>query len=77
MDKMMVDGHPGLYRDMTSGAIINDNSYEYETYMKNYQMRQNKSQKIDRIEEDLNNLKSEISEIKTLLLKLNERTTTN
>lgn len=73
----MVDGHPGLYRDMTSGAIINDNSYEYETYMKNYQMRQNKSQKIDRIEEDLNNLKSEISEIKTLLLKLNERTTTN
>ncbi len=73
----MVDGHPGLYRDMTSGAIINDNSYEYETYMKNYQMRQNKSQKIDRIEQDLNNLKSEIGEIKNLLLKLNERTTTN
>jgi|LakMenEpi03Aug12_release.lakeMendotaPanAssembly.Ray.scaffolds.fasta_scaffold1568583_1 hypothetical protein len=77
MKKVMVDGHPGLYRDMTSGAIINDNSYEYETYMKNYQMRQNKSQKIDRIEQDLNNLKSEIGEIKNLLLKLNERTTTN
>jgi hypothetical protein len=77
MKKVMVDGHPGLYRDMTSGAIINDNSYEYETYMKNYQMRQNKSQKIDRIEQDLNNIKSEIGEIKNLLLKLNERTTTN
>lgn len=75
MDKLMVDGHPGLYRDMKSGAIINDNSYEYEAYMKQYQARQNKSHRVDKIEEDLNNLKSEISEIKSLLLKLNERTT--
>lgn len=77
MDKLMVDGHPGLYRDLTSGAIINDSSYEYETYMKNYQMRQNKSHRIDKIEEDLNSLKSDIDEIKSLLLKLNERTTSN
>lgn len=73
----MVDGHPGLYRDTTSGAIINDNTYEYESYMRNYQMRQKKTERVDRIEEDLNSLKSEISEIKSLLLKLNERTTSN
>lgn len=42
----MVDGHPSLYRDVQSGAIINDNTYEYESYMKSYQMRQNKSQKL-------------------------------
>ena len=73
----MVDGHPGLYRDLTSGAIINESSYEYETYMKNYQTRQNKSQRIDKIEEDLNSLKSDINEIKSLLLKLNERSSVN
>lgn len=73
----MVDGHPGLYRDTTSGAIINDNTYEYESYMKNYQLRQKKTERVDRIEEDLNCLKSEISEIKSLLLKLNERASSN
>ena len=76
MKKVMVDGHPGLYRDVESGAIVNDNAYEYESYMKSYQMRQNKSHRIDKIEGDLQSLKSEIGEIKSLLLKLNERTTT-
>jgi hypothetical protein len=75
MDKLMVDGHPGLYRDMKSGAIVNDNSYEYESYMKQYQARQHKSYRVDKIEEDLNNLKSEIGEIKSLLLQLNGRIT--
>lgn len=73
----MVDGHPSLYRDVQSGAIINDNTYEYESYMKSYQMRQNKSQKIDIIENELQDLKSELNEIKNLLLKLNERSTTD
>jgi hypothetical protein len=76
MKKVMVDGHPGLYRDSDSGAIVNSNTYEYESYMKSYQMRQNKSQKIDKIENELQDLKSELTEIKTLLLKLNERSTT-
>jgi hypothetical protein len=75
MKKVMVDGHPGLYRDIESGAIVNDNSYEYESYMKSYQMRQTKSQKIDRIENELDDLKTELNEIKTLLLQLNERST--
>jgi hypothetical protein len=74
MKKVMVDGHPGLYRDVESGAIINDNSYEYESYIKNYHIRQNKSHRIDKIENDLHELKSDIDEIKSLLLKLNERT---
>jgi hypothetical protein len=73
MKKVMVDGHPGLYRDIESGAIVNSNIYEYESYMKSYQMRQTKSQKIDRIDNELQDLKSELNEIKNLILKLNER----
>jgi predicted transcriptional regulator len=77
MNKLMVDGHPSLYRDTNSGAIVNNNSYEYESYMKSYQLRQKKSERIDKIENDLQNLKSDINEIKTLLVKLNERTPIN
>lgn len=73
----MVDGYPSLYRDTNSGAIVNNNPHEYEAYMKSYQLRQKKSERIDRIENDLQNLKTDINEIKTLLLKLNERTPFN
>lgn len=73
----MVDGHPGLYRDIESGAIINDNLYEYESYMKSYENRKNKFDKINQIEHELHDLKSEMTQIKNLLLELNERTTSN
>lgn len=73
----MVDGHPGLYRDLESGAIVNDNLYEYESYMKSYQNRKDKFDKINQIENDLSTLKSEMSEIKNLLLKLHERSSIN
>jgi len=77
MKKVMVDGHPGLYRDLESGAIVNDNLYEYESYMKSYQNRKDKFDKINQIENDLSTLKSEMSEIKNLLLELHERTSPN
>lgn len=77
MKKIMVDGHPGLYRDLESGAIVNDNLYEYESYMKSYQNRKDKFDKINQIEHDLSTLKSEMSEIKNLLLELHERSPAN
>jgi predicted transcriptional regulator len=77
MKKLMVDGHPGLYRDVESGAIINDNLYEYESYMKSYQNRKDKFDKINQIENDLHDLKSEMTQIKNLLLELNERSTSH
>lgn len=77
MKKIMVDGHPGLYRDLESGAIINDNLYDYESYMKSYQNRKDKFDKINQIENDLSTLKSEMSEIKNLLLELHERSSFN
>jgi hypothetical protein len=77
MKKIMVDGHPGLYRDLESGAIVNDNLYEYESYMKSYQNRKDKFDRINQIENDLSTLKSEMSEIKNLLLELHERSSFN
>jgi hypothetical protein len=63
MEKLNVEGHPNLYRDLKSGAIINENSIEYQNYMEMYRKKQRQSERIDNIE-------SELSEIKQLLYKL-------
>ena len=74
MTKIAVDGHPGLYRDTSSGAIVNDNSYEYDSYMKQYRTIQKKSHRLDILEGNLQSLQSEINDIKSLLLQIHERT---
>ncbi len=66
MSKLNVDGHPNLYRDLKSGAIINDNSIEYQNYMEVYKRKQQQNERLDKLE-------TEISEIKNLLHKLLDR----
>ena len=73
MEKLIVDGHPNLYRDCNSGAIVNNNSVEFNNYMKSYKTRQQNSARIDTIENDLQGLKFEIDEIKQLLITLNSK----
>jgi sugar-specific transcriptional regulator TrmB len=70
MDKIVVDGHPDLYRDSNSGAIINKNSNEYESYINSYKKRLNEKERLHNVETDLNDLKGEINEIKKLLTQL-------
>lgn len=57
MTKLSVEGHPNLHRDIKSGAIVNTNTEEYESYMKSYRMRQQQSQRLDRVEDELNEIK--------------------
>ena len=70
MDKLKVDGHPDLCRDPKSGAIINKNSSDYETYIKTYRSRMTEKERLLNMETDLTELKSEINEIKNLLRDL-------
>lgn len=58
-----VEGHTGLFRDERSNAIINTNDIEYENYLKT-------KKNILSEKEEIQNLKSEVSEIKQLLLQL-------
>lgn len=58
-----VDGHKNLFRDENTGAILNCDSSSYEKYIK---MRDEKK----RQKEDIENLKGEIKEIKSLLMEL-------
>ena len=55
-----VKGHENLYRDPNTGAIINRESRPTKKL----------SSKLDSVENDINTLKKEISEIKNLLIEL-------
>ncbi len=70
MDKIIVDGHPDLYRDTKSGAIVNKNTSDYESYMKTYRSRMTEKERLSNMENDLHDLKTEINEIKNLLKNL-------
>jgi hypothetical protein len=60
-----VEGHKGLYRDEKSNAIVNCNDYEYQEYLRV------KNSTLDE-KSEIENLKTELTEIKSLLAKLLE-----
>jgi len=70
MQYLKVLGHDGLVRDVSTGAIINTNSKEYENYMRARATREQKDLEISKHEEDINNIKNEMQEIKSLILQL-------
>jgi predicted transcriptional regulator len=57
-----VEGHENLYRDSSTGAIIN----------KEIPSKNKLSTTVNAVVDDLNNLKNEISEIKSLLKSIVE-----
>jgi hypothetical protein len=61
-----VEGHPNLYRDERSGAIINCDSVAYNQYVNSLNVRDSQKKEID-------NIKNDINEIKSLLKQLLEK----
>lgn len=58
-----VKGHPNLYRDENSGAIINCDNNSYNQYMNSLNNRINQKQEIDQIKNDINEIKSLLVEL--------------
>lgn len=65
-----VDGHPNLIRDLKTNAIINTDKVSLDSYTIAKQKKEQEVKRIDTIENDLNELKSSIDEIKQLLRTL-------
>lgn len=65
-----IDGHDNLYRDPKTNAIIVKDDDQYTSYIKNRNKIAEKNALIDQTAQEVKELKSEISEIKQLLLKL-------
>ena len=63
---MKVDGAPGLVKDTLTGVVLNINKTETEAARERKKLRKQKDQEFE-------DLKNEVSEIKELLLKLVEK----
>lgn len=66
-----IEGHNNLFRDESSGAIVNSDTIEYNQYirMKNERQRQ---------KDEIAELKSDVQQIKNLLMELiNDETRRN
>ena len=65
-----VEGNNDLVRDPNTDQIINTNTNAYEQYVSQRRKRKLEKEKSLTVESDLASLKSEMSEIKSLLKEL-------
>ena len=68
--RLKVEGHTHLVREITSSGIVNTNTSEYEIYMKRIRSREQHGDQIRTAVKDINNLKTELREIKNLLKEI-------
>jgi len=67
MDYYKVEGHANLIKDKSTGAILNTDVSEYNNYIALRNLKQNENEKIKSLESDVQNIQSDLKEIKTLL----------
>ena len=67
MTKLQVEGFASLVRDTSSNAIVNVNKTDYQIYMSRYKSRERQNDVLRDTVKEINNLKSELFEIKKLL----------
>jgi len=70
MNHTNVQGHSDLVRDNSTGAILNNDTSQYNQYLTLRSKRKQGTDRIDTMENDLKSLKDDINEIKTLLRAL-------
>ena len=70
MDFYELEGNKDLARDPKTNAIVNVNSLDYTQYLSTKNVKSEKNQKLQTVEQDLANVKGELNEIKSLLKEL-------
>ena len=69
MARLKVEGFENLIRDTNSNAVINSSKSEYKIYMSRYKAREKQSDELRNACKEINNLKAELREIKTLIIE--------
>ena len=72
MSHIPVKDHSGLFRDSSTGAIISNNKNDFQKYIENRNRMLNQSEKVEKLEKNLDELKDDINDIKSLLTKFLE-----
>ena len=67
MDLTPIKDHKGLFRDEESTAIVNTNKEEYLQYMATRQKMNSDKERIKSLENQVDEIKSDIGDIKNLL----------
>jgi len=70
---LKVEGHDSLYRDTSSGAIINSSETGYKKYMAQRKKLESKSKEFQKQNEEINKLKDDLIDIKNMLRTLLEK----
>ena len=70
MDFYELEGNKDLARDPQTNAIVNVNGLDYTQYLSTKNVKSEKNQKLQTVEQDLANVKGELDEIKSLLKEL-------
>jgi hypothetical protein len=73
-DLIPVDKKEGWFRDPDSHAVVNCNKSQYDQYMASFNKREKKEKQFTSLQTDVDALKSDISDMKNMLLKLVEKT---
>jgi hypothetical protein len=58
-----VKGHPNLYRDEQSGAIINCDNYAYNQYVNSLHNRDSQKRELDQMKKDIDEIKLLLKEL--------------
>ncbi len=69
MSRFKVQGYDSLVRDTSTNAIINTSTSDYQIYMQRRKARENQADKLRDVCKEINTLKTELREIKNLILK--------
>jgi hypothetical protein len=67
---LKVQDHHSLVRDTESGAVINTDRTEYDNYLKRVEAQKSLNKQVEENAESIKELKSDMTEIKQLLIAL-------
>ncbi len=70
LDKIKVDNEAALYRDLSSGAIVNTDYSAREAYLKQRENMLRTKEISEQNTRDIEELKGEISDIKQMLVQI-------
>ena len=67
MSLIPVENHSELFRDSATNAIVNRSKSDYERYTKTRNKMLSKEERINHLEQKVDNLSSDIGDIKSML----------
>ena len=70
MARLKVEGYTNLVRDIRSSAIVHTDKSEFQLYMKRVRSREEQGDKLRNVCKEINSLKKEFREIKSMLTKV-------